>query len=51
MAEQEKQDKPAKPAKKSEDSVLVPMVKQDATLEVHPSCVKAHEKAGWRVAE
>jgi hypothetical protein len=30
------------------DNGLVPMVKDGEVIEVHPSCVEAHKKAGWR---
>lgn len=30
---------------------LVPMAKDGEVLDVHPSCVKAHESAGWKVVE
>lgn len=28
---------------------LVPMTKGGEVIEVHPSCVAAHESVGWRV--
>lgn len=32
------------------DAELVLMAKDGETLEVHPSCVHAHEQVGWHVA-
>ncbi len=32
-------------------SDLVLMAKDGVTLEVHPTCVKAHKDAGWKVVE
>lgn len=32
------------------DAELVPMTKDGETLEVHASCVKAHEQVGWVIA-
>lgn len=33
------------------EDTLVPMAKDGEAIEVHPSCVKAHAEAGWRVVE
>ena len=33
-----------------ESAELVKMVKDGVKAEVHPSTVKAHEKAGWKIA-
>lgn len=41
---------PAPKAAKVDDSHLVEMTKGGATLRVHPSCVQAHQRAGWSVA-
>lgn len=30
---------------------LVRMTKDGETIDVHPSCVKAHEQSGWKVVE
>lgn len=32
---------------KADDSHLVEMTKGGETLRVHPSCVAAHQRAGW----
>lgn len=37
-----------KPAKKADDSHLVTVHKNGVDLRVHPSCVAAHEGAGWK---
>jgi hypothetical protein len=37
-------------AEPSKEEGLVPMTKDGETLEVHPSCVDAHKKAGWTLA-
>jgi hypothetical protein len=34
-------------AAKVDDSHLVEMTKGGETLRVHPSCVAAHQRAGW----
>lgn len=31
------------------ESGLVRMAKDGETIDVHPSCVKAHEQIGWRI--
>lgn len=43
----------ARPRKETctEQSELVAMTKAGEVIEVHPSCVKAHEQAGWKVME
>jgi hypothetical protein len=33
------------------DVALVLMAKDGTEIEVHPTCVKAHEGAGWKVVE
>ena len=33
----------------SDDSDLVAMIKDGTVMKVHPTCVKAHEDAGWKV--
>jgi hypothetical protein len=53
-AEQEQRDKPLEKA--IIDIALgrakfVPMHKGGVTLDVHPTCVKSHQDAGWRVKE
>ena len=30
--------------------LLIAMTKNGAALEVHPSCVQAHQSAGWQLA-
>lgn len=42
-------DNAAPSAPEHEDAGLVAMTKDGATLDVHPSCVAAHERAGWKV--
>ena len=37
----------AKRAAAAADEGLVRMTKGDESLDVHPSCVAAHERAGW----
>ena len=32
-----------------EEAGLVRMAKDGETIDVHPSCVKAHEQVGWRI--
>lgn len=41
---------PAPKAAKVDDSHLVEMTKGGESLRVHPSCVQAHQRAGWSVA-
>lgn len=42
---------PAAPkAAKADNSHLVEMTKGGESLRVHPSCVQAHQRAGWSVA-
>ena len=42
----------ARPKKQTEaQDDLVAMTKDGEVIEVHPSCVKAHEQAGWKVVE
>ncbi len=42
----------AKKNAKSEDEVLLVWMKKDGErLEVHPTTVKAHQEAGWKVME
>lgn len=42
----------ARPKKEQhDDSGLIPMAKDGEQILVHPSCVKAHEQAGWKVVE
>ena len=40
----------APPAESDETEGLVNMHKDGTTLHVHPTTVKAHEQAGWKVA-
>lgn len=46
--EQRAEREAAKVAEQVEDG-LIAMNKKGETLRVHPSCVKAHERAGWKV--
>lgn len=39
---------PKQQAKEPVDDGLVPVSKDGETLRVHPSCVEAHKKTGWR---
>lgn len=41
----------AKAAAPSDTTELVTMQKDGESLDVHPSCVKAHQAAGWKLAE
>lgn len=42
----------ARPKKQeSAQDDLVAMTKAGEVIEVHPSCVKAHEQAGWKVMD
>lgn len=36
-------------APEQEDAALVAMTKDGVTLKVHPSCVDAHARIGWKV--
>jgi hypothetical protein len=56
MAEKNQANEPAKaasvqpaPAPAAAES-LVKMWKDGQTIDVHPSCVKSHQFAGWKVA-
>ena len=43
--------RPKKSAPEPVQSDLVLMAKDGVTLEVNPTCVKAHKDAGWKVVE
>lgn len=45
-----KKTQEAEPAQ-AEDSLLIEMTKDGCSLSVHPSCVKAHQGAGWQIAK
>lgn len=54
MAKTKDNDEPAKNEwlaadEQYEAEHLVPMVKGDDEISVHPTCVKAHQAAGWTV--
>ena len=52
MATQSDQTSPDTTEPAAEDmSHMVAVTKGGETLFVHPSCVKAHQSAGWKVAE
>lgn len=34
-----------------DDSHLIEMTKDGETMAVHPTCVAAHQSAGWRITE
>lgn len=52
MAGLTREQRAAKAAAESQDdSHLIEMTKDDETIAVHPTCVAAHHRAGWRVKE
>jgi len=50
-AEREKRAAESKDTEMADESGLIRMIKGADALDVHPTCVKAHESIGWKVAE
>lgn len=52
MAGLTKEQRAARAAEQAQDAGLIRMAKDGEMLNVHPSCVKDHERVGWvRVTE